>query len=119
MAYPIWIGVDREGRALVGAAEVNAARDRGRLHDLDQVYPSQLRYRVTAFYPESGSHVTGIAPAAPGKRRRTLPGRWKIRTRSQVHADVRACRNVLFNFAESSHVFPKADHARARRKVTP
>lgn len=124
MNFKIWIGVDDHGRPLVGAAACNDARDRSALHDCDQIFPSQLRYRIAAFYPETGSKYAGVAPLASsildiGKRRHLMPGRWRIRTRTEVRAERDRFVNVR-GLDNPDHEFPKADHARTtRRKVSP
>lgn len=121
MNFKIWIGVDDHGRPLVGAAACNDARDRGALHDCDQLYPSQLRYRIAVFYPESGTGYTGVAPLVDGeKKRRRTSGRWQIRTRTEAREDRDNCFRSVRGLDNPDHEFPKADHARTtRRKVSP
>lgn len=124
MNFKIWIGVDDHGRPLVGAAACNAARDLGALHDCDQIFSSQLRYRVAVFYPEPGAELkyAGRAPLVEGDgstRRRIMPGRWRIRTRTEARADRDRCVNVR-GLDNPDHEFPRADHAKTtRRKVSP
>lgn len=117
MNFKIWIGVDDHGRPLVGAAACNEARDRGALHDCDQIFPSQLRYRICAFYPESGSGSFGSLKRY-GKRCQ-LPGKWRIVRRTDAQKDVDKMIAV-YGLGDPDHEFPRADHARStRRKVSP
>jgi hypothetical protein len=120
MPFKIWIGVDNMGVPLVGAVACNAAADRGELHDTEHVFPSQLRYRVAVFYPESGSTYRGVEPLRElGKTRRVLPGRWRIRTRTQAADDIIKCVTAR-GVGCPAHEFPIADGSRTtRRKVSP
>ena len=46
MPWPVKIGVDVDGRALIGAEQVEIAKAHGNLSDVDRVYGSQLPHRV-------------------------------------------------------------------------
>jgi len=118
MPFPIWIGVDSSGSPLIGAIDVNNAKDRGSLHNCERVYPSQLRYRICVFYPESGAATFGSVKVAGGKRRQ-LPGKWRIVRRTDAHKD--ADRMIaLYGLGDPDHEFPSADGSRtSRRKVSP
>ena len=120
MNFKIWIGVDRLGTPLIGAAAVNAALDRGELHDTEHVYSSQLRYRIVVFYAEPHSDRTGIAPSSVrGGTSREVRGSWSIQTRTTVREQL-ACGVDVRGYGNPDHEFPTADHARSiRRKVQP
>ena len=58
MPYPIYIGVTKDGRALIGAEHVEIAKAHGNLSDVDRVYGSQLPHRVRVKFQHNGE-VTG------------------------------------------------------------
>jgi hypothetical protein len=49
MSYKIWIGCTTDGLAIVGAKTVDEFADDGKLADTQQIYGSQMRYRVVAY----------------------------------------------------------------------
>lgn len=118
MSWPIWIGVDCAGRPLVGAINVNYAMDSGELHDVAQVYPSQLRFRIAVFYPTKNSTRRGTAPrSSRGGASVELSGSWVITTRTEAREQIARGIDVR-GFDNPDHEFPRANPARSsRRKV--
>jgi hypothetical protein len=123
VSWPIWIGVNRDGEPLIGAQIVKAAEAKRELHDFERVYPSQLRYRVCVFLPDSpdlddqGRHFEGLAPSrSPVKStdRTWSRGRWRIMTRTAA-ADLKASGVRVLGRHLYSHEFPRANHARSVR----
>ena len=49
MSYKIWIGCTSDGLAIVGAKTVDEYAWVGGLADAQQIYGSQMRYRVVAY----------------------------------------------------------------------
>ena len=57
MSWPVKIGVTADGRALIGASEVDGAEADGTLNARDKVYGSQLNHRVRVL-TEAGWIIT-------------------------------------------------------------
>lgn len=123
MSWPIWIGVNREGEPLIGAQLIKAAEAKRQLHDFEKVYPSQLRYRVCVFLPDSpdlddqGRHFEGLAPSrslTKSSERSWSRGRWRIMTRTDADNLKESGVRVLGRHYPS-HAFPRANHARSVR----
>ena len=49
MSYKIWIGCTINGLAIVGAKNINSFVDLGYINDSEQIYGSQMRYRVVVY----------------------------------------------------------------------
>jgi hypothetical protein len=79
MTYPIWIGADIDGRAIVGAREIDR---RDSIVATERIYPSQMDHRVTARIDgkirimtptearDSGAEIIQRFPRADGRLRR-------------------------------------------------
>jgi len=77
MPYPIWIGTDKNGHALIGAEQV-----RSKAVDVEKIYPSQMAHRVVArlngairiMTPtqanDAGAEVVATFPRADGALKR-------------------------------------------------
>jgi hypothetical protein len=123
MSWPIWIGVNSHGEPLVGAQLVDNAKAKNALHDFDQVYPSQLRYRVCVFLPDSrdlddqGRPFEGLAPSRSlikSSERSWSRGRWRIMTRTAAD-ELKLSGTRVLGRDYPSHAFPRANHARSVR----
>ena len=58
MPYPVKIGVDVDGRALIGHTAVEGSLEAGTLADCDRVYGSQLPHRVRVHTAMDGWIIT-------------------------------------------------------------
>ena len=64
MPYPVKIGVDVDGRALIGHTAVEGSLEAGTLADRDIVYGSQLPHRVRVQTAMDGWIITTPTHAA-------------------------------------------------------
>jgi len=79
MTYPIWIGADIDGRALIGAQSIDAADS---VVATERIYPSQMAHRVVAKLDgsikimtptqarDAGAEIVATFPRADGRLRR-------------------------------------------------
>ena len=79
MAWPVKIGVDVDGRALIGHTAVKGSLEAGTLADRDIVYGSQLPHRVRVHTAMDGWIITTPTQArelkADGKAKK-ISGGW-------------------------------------------